>query len=98
MTQDHTMGAHTLTKCIGEGVFRKPTYQKGHYRKNEGFFLCSDGYRNQMSEKFMMDAVREISLEKREETEIRRCLEEMGRRNMEKGERDNMSAVYVRLA
>lgn len=98
MTEDHMAEAHMLTKCIGTGIWNRPDYRRGYYGKNESFFLCSDGYGNQMSEKAMINAVRDMNQDRRKERDGKKCLEEMGKRNLQKGERDNMSAIYVRQA
>ena len=98
MTEDHRVDGHILVKCIGTGTWSKPDFSKGHYGKCESFFLCSDGYCNQISEKNRMDILKDMNHRRLKERELKKSLEEIGKRNRKKGEQDNMSAVYVRLA
>jgi len=98
LTEDHTVNAYTLAKCVGTGHWIKPDHVKGYYGRNDSFLLCSDGYRNQMPEKKMMDILKELNRKKMKEKDLKKGLEEIGKRNMKKGEKDNMSAIYVGLA
>lgn len=95
LTKDHKKDAHTLTKCLGltpDG--RADFYQFTIPRGECGFLLCSDGFYRRLdkgqkkclSPKLLRDG---RTIEKR--------LKEMAERSMRKGEKDNISALYIKV-
>lgn len=94
LTRDHSDGKSGLTKCIGSFPFQKPDIQFGRVHGKCGFLLCSDGfYRKQSEENFAL-----LNPAKAGEAEqIDKRLGEMAKSALKKGEKDNMSAVYVKV-
>lgn len=95
LTTDHVVGAGKLTKCVGSFGDFVPEHKVGVPRAGEGFLLCSDGFRRQVTEEELRDVL--SPTQQRDEAQIERRLKEIGEACMKRGERDNLSAVYVRL-
>lgn len=82
-----------LTKAIGVGDWKAPTFGKGRLRKGEALLLCSDGfYRGFKKEEL------EACLGRKAETpeQAERRLRQLGQRKLAKGEQDNISALYCK--
>ena len=94
MTRDHVKGKNMLTKCVGSFGYERPDFLMGTLRDEEAMLLCSDGFRHHVTKKELEDALNPGQV--REEEQIMRRLQEIGRVCMQRGERDNMSAVYIR--
>lgn len=95
LTTDHAHGAGKLTKCVGSFGHFVPEHKIGVPGCGEGFLLCSDGFRRRMEERELWDVLEPARL--REEAQIERRLQEIGEACMKRGERDNLSAVYVKV-
>lgn len=95
LTTDHVQGAGQLTKCLGSFGNFKPQHFMGVLRPGEGVLLCSDGFYRQTREGELGDVLDPGQLE--EEGQIARRLKEIGEACMKRGERDNLSAVYVKV-
>lgn len=95
ITTDHACGTGKLTKCVGSFGDFAPQHVMGVSRAGEGFLLCSDGFRRQMTERELRDVLAPAKL--REGAQIERRLGEIGEACMKRGERDNLSAVYIKL-
>lgn len=94
LTRDHTDPAGVLRKCLGSFPFQKPDVIAGKVRKNTGFLLCSDGFYRRMTEKeYALLNPGELSREE----QIQKRLREIGISVQERGEKDNLSAVYVKV-
>lgn len=94
LTRDHTDHAGVLRKCLGSFPFQKPDMIAGRVRKNTGFLLCSDGfYRRMTGKEYALLDPRELSREE----QIQKRLREIGLSVQERGEKDNLSAVYVKV-
>ncbi|MCM1174775.1 MAG: serine/threonine-protein phosphatase [Blautia sp.] len=92
MTKDHVQGKNRLTKCVGSFGFFLPDFRMGVVRKGEAFLLCSDGFWRRMDAEELNEAlVPALMTEER----CQRRLREIGEGAMRRGERDNLSAVYV---
>lgn len=96
LTTDHVHGAGELTKCVGSFGHFVPQHIVGRPGAGEGILLCSDGFRRQMTEQELRDVLAPARL--REEAQIERRLKEIGEACMKRGERDNLSAVYIKLS
>jgi serine/threonine protein phosphatase PrpC len=94
MTKDHAAGQHCLTKCVGSFGFFKPDVYLGTLRERDGFLLCSDGFYHQINEQELSDTLWQGDLQ--EEEQIERRLKELGDACMKRGEKDNLSAIYVK--
>lgn len=95
MTIDHTLNESTLTKCVGSGTWHKPDCIQGFYRKNDSFLLCSDGFRHYTSKDILQELF--CGTQIANEKEAYKRLKEVGTRNLERGEKDNISAVYIKV-
>lgn len=95
LSTDHVADAGKLTKCVGSFGDFVPEHKMGVPKTGEGFLLCSDGFRRQMTERELRDVLAPAQL--REGAQIGRRLEEIGQACMKRGERDNLSAVYIKL-
>ena len=94
LTTDHSDGKNGLTKCLGSFPFQKPDIRFGKIRGKCGFLLCSDGfYRKQSVENLALLSPEQAGGEE----QIERRLEEMGQAALRRGEKDNMSAVYIKV-
>ena len=95
MTRDHIHGQNRLTKCIGSFGYMRPDFRMGMLRGGQAIMLCSDGFRHYVTEEELSDVLRPGQI--REEEQIVRRLREIGDACMKRGERDNLSAVYVKV-
>ena len=95
LTKDHVKGRNQLTKCVGSFGYAKSDFQLGVVQAGQGILLCSDGFRHYMDESEFADVLNPEQI--REESQIARRLHEIGDACMKRGEKDNMSAVYVKV-
>lgn len=94
MTQDHVQGENRLTKCVGSFGFMRPDFRMGMMRSGQAVLLCSDGFWHKIMEDELADVLRPGQI--RDEEQIVHRLREIGGICMKRGERDNMSAIYVK--
>lgn len=92
LTKDHVQGKNRLTKCVGSFGYFWPDFRMGIAGKGEAFLLCSDGFWHRMKaeelrESLAPDLMTEERCEKR--------LKEIGETAIRRGERDNLSAIYI---
>lgn len=83
LTTDHVVGAGKLTKCVGSFGHFVPEHKMGVPKAGEGFLLCSDGFRRQMTERELRDVLAPAQL--KEEAQIERRLGEIGQACMKRG-------------
>lgn len=83
LTTDHVVGAEKLTKCVGSFGYFVPEHKMGVPKAGEGFLLCSDGFRRQMTERELRDVLAPAQL--KEEAQIERRLGEIGKACMKRG-------------
>lgn len=95
MTKDHVKGANQLTKCVGSFGYERPDFKLGVLREGQGVLLCSDGFRHYVVESELADVLRPGQI--KGEEQLTRRLREIGDACMKRGERDNLSAVYVKI-
>lgn len=94
MTKDHADCEGRLFKCVGSFGFFVPDFKMGSIKKGEAFLLCSDGFRNRMGMEEIGEA---LSPEQVREDKIRKRLREIAESAKRRGERDDMSAVYIKI-
>lgn len=94
LTVDHSDGRNGLTKCLGSFSYQVPYIKSGIVWGNCGFLLCTDGFYRRQSEESM--GLLEPSQTGGEE-QIGRRLCEMAKLVGKRGEKDNMSAIYVKV-
>ena len=78
-------------KCIGSFPFQKPDIRRGRVRKKQGFLLCTDGFYNKQCWGEMFEPASIV-----EEGQIERRLQENAAYVKKQGEKDNLSAIYIR--
>lgn len=95
LTDDHAQDAGKLTKCLGSFGYFVPQHRMGVLKPGDGILLCTDGFRRRVLEEELREVMnpRELSGEE----QIGRRLREIGETCMKRGERDNLSAVYIKL-
>lgn len=94
-TKDHRKGANVLTRCLGLTPEGKVDFYQFKIPKGQcGFLLCSDGF-YRMLEKSLKKRLSPKLLTSNGEIEKR--LLEIAKRLMQKGEADNLSALYIRI-
>lgn len=91
LTNDHSGGGHRLLKCIGSFPFQMPDMSTGKVRRKQGFLLCTDGFHNRQNwgELFDPSCIAE-------EEQIERRLRENAISVKKRGEKDNLSAIYIK--
>ncbi len=94
MTKDHVRGKNLLTKCVGSFPYARPDFKMGTLRSEQAFLLCSDGFRNHIGDSELADVLCPDVIE--EEAQAFRRLREIGEACMKRGERDNLSAIYIK--
>ena len=95
LTKDHVKGRNQLTKCVGSFGYERPDFKLGVLQGGQGMLLCSDGFRHCVAESELTDVLKPAQI--RDEEQITRRLREIGDACMNRGERDNLSAVYVKV-
>ncbi|MDE5717420.1 MAG: protein phosphatase 2C domain-containing protein [Lachnospiraceae bacterium] len=94
LTEDHAQEAGQLTKCLGSFGSFTPQHKMGVLKPGEGILLCSDGFRRRVDGEELQEVMNPRGLTGEEQ--IGRRLKEIGETCMKRGEKDNLSAVYVR--
>ena len=94
LTKDHVRGRNQLTKCVGSFGYERPDFKLGVLQAGQGILLCSDGFRHRVAESELADVLKPEHIGNEEQ--IVRRLREIGDACMKRGERDNLSAVYVK--
>ena len=79
---------------MGSFPFQVPYMKVGKVHGKSGFLLCTDGFYRKQSEE-SMGLLEPVQID--EEQQIDGRLGEMARWGMKRGEKDNMSAVYVKV-
>lgn len=92
LTKDHVRGRNELTKCVGSFGYFVPDFRMGVLKKNDAILLCSDGFWNRIDEKELQETLAPGQMEREK---MRARLWEIGEALMRRGERDNLSAIYV---
>lgn len=92
LTKDHSDRGKGLTRCMGSFPFQKPQVCFGRVWKKQGFLLCTDGFYRTVEQELggVLDP-EEIHSER----QIERRLRELGQAALKRGEKDNMSAIYL---
>ena len=94
MTKDHADREGRLFKCVGSFGFFVPDFKMGNLKKGEAFLLCSDGFRNRMGMEEIGEA---LAPDQMRGDRIRKRLREIGESARRRGERDDLSAVYIKI-
>ena len=95
LTEDHSDKGRGLTRCMGSFPFQEPQICFGRMQRGKGFLLCTDGFYRTVEEELGGILVPE---EIGTEIQIERRLKELGLAALKRGEKDNMSAIYLAVA
>lgn len=93
LTKDHSLKNGILYRWVGAGACGRPDIGFGRIKKGDGFLLCTDGFRHFIRERELPAIFRAPFLTGEEQ--ILKRLEEIGIRAVAKGEKDDLSAVYI---
>ena len=96
MTTDHVQERNKLTKCVGSFGYFRPDYRMGTLKRGDAFLLCSDGFYHCVTNQELADILCPDRL--LEERQMERRLTEISTACMKRGERDNLSAIYIKVA
>lgn len=94
ITTDHVHETGKLTKCLGSFDYFTPEHAMGLLRPGEAMLLCSDGFWRQVTSEEITGVMNPAGVT--QEEQIERRLREIGEACMKRGERDNLSGVYVK--
>lgn len=94
MTKEHADEMGRLTKCIGSFGFFAPDFRMGTLKRDEAFLVCSDGFWKKTVAKELAES---LAPGKMSQNKIRRRLKEIGDADIRRGERDDLSAVYIKV-
>ncbi len=95
LTVDHNNRKGALTKCINSYFWQKPDILQGRVLSKCGFLLCTDGFYNRIGIRQLTEAF--FPWEIREEKQIEARLREVAVHVVKKGEKDNISAIFVKV-
>ena len=85
-----------LTNCIGAGLDDTSyDYSITQYNKGEVYMLCSDGFRKKVSSEELQKALRPTA--NKDEKTMKSNLENLKDQVIERGEKDNITALMVKL-
>ena len=85
-----------LTNCIGAGLDDTSyDYSITPYNKGEVYMLCSDGFRKKVSSEEIQKALRPTA--NKDEKTMKSNLEKLKDQVIERGEKDNITALMVKL-
>lgn len=94
VTVDHVRDGHRLTKCVGSFGYERPDFKTGTVRPGQGFLLCSDGFQRKADASELAQTLCPRQIDG--QMQIERRLREIGEACRKRGERDNLSAVYLK--
>lgn len=86
---------NVLLQCIGASRIVEPEFRTGRAVSGECYMLCSDGFRHELSGEELREAL--APGKNPDEEAMRRNLERLTGLNLERGERDNISALLVKI-
>lgn len=86
---------NVLLQCIGASRIVEPDFITGQAKRGECYMLCSDGFRHEISADEIQKAFAPEA--NTDENVMKENIRSLIERNMERGERDNISAVLLKL-
>lgn len=85
---------HVLLQCIGVSGPANPDFFSGNIEEDSVYMLCSDGFRNRISEQEMYMKLRPEAL--KNVNTMQKNVKELIELNKQRNERDNISVVLIR--
>lgn len=95
LTKDHCINERVLTQCVGGSDRILPQTGFGHVWRKTIFLLCSDGFRHKNDEKIFSSYYKQRG--NKTEEELRMHTELLVERCRYLGERDNVTAVVIKV-
>ncbi len=87
---------HTLTKCLGLKDHIRPAFYTGSIENDTKFLICSDGFRDKLSEDELADILgREKAFKK---DRLSKALKKIVKNGRAAGETDNVSAIVIQVS
>lgn len=93
MTRNHSAGGGILKKCMGSFAYEMPDIRTGRILGKTGFLLCTDGFDHYIREEMLLEALSPKEIQKEEQIDKR--LKQLVSFEINRGERDNISAIYL---
>ena len=87
---------NVLLQCVGASKDVKPVYYSGQIEKGDGYLLCSDGFRHMLDECEMLAGI-ELIRKNCEQENIDIILRNLVNENMQRGETDNITVLYLQI-
>lgn len=91
---DKNTGKHILTQGIGCSAAIRPAYYSGKAKEDAIYLLCTDGFRKQIGRAELQETFSTDRLNCEEK--MTEQLQSIAKLVLERGERDNMSAISIR--
>ena len=88
----HDPRRNILLECVGVSNHVHPDFYEGYIQQGEGVLVCTDGFWREQNTEQLKD---NLPKNNKTELEIKQILHRLISENIEKGEKDNISAVYV---
>lgn len=95
ITTDHSIDKYTLTRCMGINHSWKPDFIKNKVKNHSSYLVCSDGFSHKMDQESLCKGLEPKKFNNVNQME--RALKEIGMRCIQRGERDNISAIYIKV-
>lgn len=86
---------HVLLQCIGASPILEIQNASGSVGKKEVFLLCSDGFYNKLNIGEVEDVMEEMKY--MEQSQLKQIAETLVVEVMERGEKDNISAIFLKV-
>ena len=86
---------NALLQCIGAGQEIEPIYTRGEADDDDVFFVCSDGFRHLLSNEEFLRSLNPGKLQN--EYVMQEILEKLVDLNLDRGEKDNISVVCLKM-
>lgn len=95
MGTEHMKESGRQAECMGSMGFFPPEYMMGTIRSGEAFLLCSDAFGRRIASEEIADVLDPAHMT---EERCKKRLREIGEAVIRRGERDDLSAVYVKAS
>lgn len=84
---------NVLLQAVGISKNIMPDFIAGDVEHNTTYLLCSDGFRNQLTEQEILEQIKQTDMHK--EDNITETLKRMQQMAMDRGEKDNITAAAI---
>lgn len=86
---------NVLLQCIGVNSRFEPQFLEGRFLEQDGILLCSDGFRHRVTEDEIFSSLQECRY--KDKAGIEDKLIKLVELNKQRGETDNISAIFIQL-